>query len=305
MQWNLITSRRRPRAHFCARLERHSYVTVDTEFLRETHLLARSLCHAPDCRGRGCGACRSAGSRAIELEPFFAADGATGGCEKVFHSARQDVEIIWSRAGVDPKKSNFVRHPGRGHGDAAIGDQARGYERFSLAKTRPHQIDKTSRLNDWKPPAAVAKSSSPMRCATSPIRTILISKPQEGRKARDASGREELAARRRWRSCSPRPSNYRQPSRPMPGSGLEVQSRATRKKQLAILIAVQAWREREAQARATFRATRVIQGRCHHRDRHAGAGQHRGAEGSGRCPAAMPLRGSARNFSFHSRRPGH
>ena len=83
----------------CETLARSEYLTIDTEFLRETtyypilcvvQLASTSEAVAIDALAEG-----------IDLEPFFRLM-ANEKVLKVFHAARQDIEIVWHRAGLVP-----------------------------------------------------------------------------------------------------------------------------------------------------------------------------------------------------------
>src|SRR5665647_1748699 len=77
----------------CARMARHPFVTVDTEFLRETTyypLLCVAQIASPDE-----AVVVDALAPGIDLTPFF--DLMTDEkVVKVFHAARQDIEIVWN-----------------------------------------------------------------------------------------------------------------------------------------------------------------------------------------------------------------
>src|SRR5258708_39463151 len=86
-------------AAVCSRLARHPVITVDTEFLRETTyypLLCVVQMASPeeavvvDTLAEG-----------IDLDPFLDLM-AHEAVLKVFHAARQDIEIVWHRAGIVP-----------------------------------------------------------------------------------------------------------------------------------------------------------------------------------------------------------
>src|SRR3978361_2375323 len=83
----------------CARLARHPVITVDTEFLRETTyyplLCVIQLASAEEA------VVIDALAEGIDLTPFFDLMGNEK-VLKVFHAARQDIEIIWHRAGIVP-----------------------------------------------------------------------------------------------------------------------------------------------------------------------------------------------------------
>ncbi len=86
-------------AEACARLAQHPYVTVDTEFLRETTYYPR-LCVAQMASPVE-ALVVDALADGIDLEPFFALM-ANEQVLKIFHAARQDIEIVWHWAGIIP-----------------------------------------------------------------------------------------------------------------------------------------------------------------------------------------------------------
>ena len=82
-------------AEVCARMARHPYVTVDTEFLRETTyypLLCVAQLASPDE-----AVVVDALATGIDLAPLFALM-TDENVVKVFHAARQDIEIVWNMA---------------------------------------------------------------------------------------------------------------------------------------------------------------------------------------------------------------
>ena len=98
-------------ANACDRLARHPVITVDTEFLRETTyypLLCVVQMASPeeavviDTLAPG-----------IDLKPFFELMGNEK-VLKVFHAARQDIEIVC--APVRHHSASDLRHPGGRHG---------------------------------------------------------------------------------------------------------------------------------------------------------------------------------------------
>src|ERR1700741_3683419 len=83
----------------CDRLARHPVITVDTEFLRETTyypLLCVLQMAGPDE-----AVVVDALAPGIDLKAFFDLMGNEK-VLKVFHAARQDIEIVWHRAGIVP-----------------------------------------------------------------------------------------------------------------------------------------------------------------------------------------------------------
>ncbi|HZW46532.1 MAG TPA: ribonuclease D, partial [Microvirga sp.] len=86
----------------CSRLSQYPFVTIDTEFLRETTYYPK-LCliqmAGPDPSDAFLIDPLAEG---ISLEPFMALM-ANKDVMKVFHSARQDLEIIWNLGGIVPE----------------------------------------------------------------------------------------------------------------------------------------------------------------------------------------------------------
>src|SRR6185437_3382357 len=82
-------------AEVCARMARHPFVTVDTEFLRETTYYPL-LCVA-QIASTDEAVVVDALAEGIDLAPFFALM-IDEKVVKVFHAARQDIEIVWNLA---------------------------------------------------------------------------------------------------------------------------------------------------------------------------------------------------------------
>lgn len=125
----------------CARLAEHPVITVDTEFLRETTyypLLCVIQMASPaeavviDTLAEG-----------IDLASFFALMGNEQ-VLKVFHAARQDIEIVWHRAGIVPHPvfDTQVAAMVLGYGDSIAYDAL-------VERITGHRPDKTHRFTDW------------------------------------------------------------------------------------------------------------------------------------------------------------
>src|SRR5258707_3038383 len=82
-------------AEVCGRLQRHPFVTVDTEFLRESTYYPK-LCVAQLASTEE-AVVVDALAPGIDLAPLFALM-ADEKVIKVFHAAQQDVEICWHDA---------------------------------------------------------------------------------------------------------------------------------------------------------------------------------------------------------------
>src|SRR5215218_2547712 len=86
-------------ADVCARLAKHPVITVDTEFLRETTyypLLCVVQMASPDE-----AVVIDALAEGIDLKPFYDLM-ANEAVLKVFHAARQDIEIVFHQAAIIP-----------------------------------------------------------------------------------------------------------------------------------------------------------------------------------------------------------
>src|ERR1700674_2121508 len=83
----------------CARMSRHAFITVDTEFLRETTyyplLCVAQIATADEAVVIDALAPERKPSRVCELM-------ANERVVKVFHAARQDIEIVWPQAKLMP-----------------------------------------------------------------------------------------------------------------------------------------------------------------------------------------------------------
>ncbi|MDX2264856.1 MAG: ribonuclease D [Hyphomicrobiales bacterium] len=125
----------------CARLAEAPFVTVDTEFMRETTYWPK-LCLI-QVAGPDLAAVIDPKAPGISLDPFFALM-ADARVIKVFHAARQDIEIIFHLARVIPKPlfdtqvAAMVCGFGESVSYSALVKQITG---------RNH--DKTSRFTDW------------------------------------------------------------------------------------------------------------------------------------------------------------
>ena len=125
----------------CARLSRSAYITVDTEFMRETTFWPKlCLIQMADERQEMLVDALAPG---LDLASFYDLM-ANLDVTKVFHAARQDIEIIYIGAGVIPAPLFDTQVAAMVCG---FGDQT-GYE--TLAKKLANaQIDKTARFTDW------------------------------------------------------------------------------------------------------------------------------------------------------------
>ncbi len=132
-------------AAFCDRARSHPYVTVDTEFLRErtyySKLCLIQLAIPGDSEEDAVLVDPLAGG--MSLDPLYALF-RDESVVKVFHAARQDIEIFFVEGGVIP-------HPLFDTQIAAMvggfGEQV-GYETL-VRRIAKASLDKTSRFTDW------------------------------------------------------------------------------------------------------------------------------------------------------------
>ncbi|WP_299471417.1 ribonuclease D [uncultured Roseibium sp.] len=125
----------------CQRLAANDYVTVDTEFLRETTFWPK-LC-VIQMAGPDMAFIVDALSEGLDLAPFFDLM-SDQSVTKVFHAARQDIEIIYHLGELIPAPlfDTQVAAMVCGFGDSISYDQL-------VYKVTGARIDKSSRFTDW------------------------------------------------------------------------------------------------------------------------------------------------------------
>lgn len=132
-------------AAICAEAAQEPYVTLDTEFLRERTYYSKLCLVQMALPGRGNERAWLIDPLAegISLEPLFALM-RNPDVVKVFHAARQDVEIFFIDGGVIPAPLFDTQIAAMVCG---FGEQA-GYETL-VKKIARAGLDKTSRFTDW------------------------------------------------------------------------------------------------------------------------------------------------------------
>jgi ribonuclease D len=132
-------------AAFCAAARREPYVTLDTEFLRERTYWSKLCLIQAALPGRTGEAVLidPVEGAAMSLEPLYDLfrDNAV---VKVFHAARQDLEIFFVEGGVFPQPLFDTQIAAMVCG---FGEQA-GYETL-VRRIARQSLDKTSRFTDW------------------------------------------------------------------------------------------------------------------------------------------------------------
>ena len=216
----------------CLRMARHSFVAVDTEFLRETTFWP-ILCVvqvATDDEALAIDAL----AEGLDLQPLLRLM-ADEGVVKVFHAARQDLEIFWKLSGVLPIPlfDTQVAAMVCGYGDQV------SYSELVQSVCRV-TIDKSSRFTDWaRRPLADAQIDYAIGDVTylrDVYRALVKRLAATGRQAWLDDEMKVLNS----------PATYEQ----HPENAWErYKSRARKPRDLAVLMELAAWRESEAQAR--------------------------------------------------------
>ena len=216
----------------CLRMARHPFVTVDTEFLRETtfwpilcvvQLATDEEALAIDALADG-----------LDLQPLLDLM-ADEDVVKVFHAARQDLEIFWKLSGVLPTPlfDTQVAAMVCGYGDQV------SYSELVHSVCRV-TVDKSSRFTDWaRRPLAEAQIVYAIGDVTH-LRDVY----------RALTRRLEATGRQAWLEDEMKaltsPEIYEQhPER----AWERYKTRARKPRDLAVLMEIAAWRESEAQAR--------------------------------------------------------
>ncbi len=141
---------------FCEAAAGHPYVTVDTEFLRERSYYSK-LCLvqlAMPGQGNDGAVLVDPLADAISLEPLYALF-RNKNVVKVFHAARQDLEIFFVDARVFPEPLFDTQIAAMVCG---FGEQV-GYETL-VRKVAKANLDKSSRFTDWsRRPLSAAQQS--------------------------------------------------------------------------------------------------------------------------------------------------
>jgi len=217
---------------FVAELGQAPYLALDTEFLRDQTYYPK-LCliqvAAPGIEG-----IIDPLAPNIDLAPFYDLIRRPE-IVKVMHAARQDIEIFYLQGGVlpDPLFDTQIAAMVAGFGDAA------SYE--TLARKIAHvEIDKSARFTDWSHRPLSKRQLEYAMADVTHLRVIYEwLKARLEKTGRSAWVAEEVAALQD-------PALYKlDPEQ----AWKRLKPRTTNKRFLAVLAALAAWREREAQTR--------------------------------------------------------
>jgi ribonuclease D len=217
-------------ASACQRLSTNDFVAVDTEFLREQTFWPQ-LC-LMQLAVPGEAFIVDPLAKGIDLAPFWELM-ANEGVVKVFHAARQDIEIVFAKTGLVP-------HPVF---DTQIAAMVCGFgESISyvnlVKRVTGTDLDKSSRFTDWSRRPLSEKQLHYALADVTHLRDIYYHLKRE----LEASSRstwlsEEMGVLTDSRTYESHPENAWQ----------RLKLRVRNRKSLAVLIELAAWRERIAQ----------------------------------------------------------
>jgi len=216
----------------CDRLARHPTITVDTEFLRETTyyplLCVVQMASAEEA------IVVDALAEGIDLAPFFDLM-RNEQVLKVFHAARQDIEIIWNMAGSLPQPvfDTQVAAMVLGYGDSIAYDQL-------VERITGHRPNKTHRFTDWSRRPLTPDQVTYAVSDVTHLRDVFAALDADLKKR----GRSDWVSEEMRVLTSPATYDA-SPER----AWERLKTRVRKPKELAVLMEVAAWREREAQTR--------------------------------------------------------
>ncbi|WP_027486119.1 ribonuclease D [Allorhizobium undicola] len=216
----------------CLALAQSDFITIDTEFLRETtfwpelcliQMASPELEVIVDPLAPG-----------MDLKPFFDLMG-NGAVTKVFHAARQDIEIIFHLGNLIPHPifDTQVAAMVCGFGDSISYDQL-------VQRVKNVHIDKSSRFTDWSRRPLSDKQLEYALADVTHLRDVYIKLKAELEKEGRASWlNEEMAVLEARQTYDLHPDDAWQ----------RLKMRLKKPQELMVLKGVAAWREREARAR--------------------------------------------------------
>ncbi len=215
-----------------AALSKSEFVTVDTEFIRETTFwpeLALIQMAAP-----GVEALVDPLAPGIDLAPFFELM-ANEAVLKVFHAARQDIEIVFHRGNLIPHPvfDTQVAAMVCGYGDSIA------YDALVSRITGGH-IDKTSRFTDWKARPLSDRQLEYAMADVTHLRDVYLSLKQKLQETGRAHWlNEEMATLTARETYDLKPQD----------AWTRLKLRARKPVEFQILKNLAEWRENEARAR--------------------------------------------------------
>ncbi len=216
----------------CQELAKSDFITIDTEFLRETTfwpVLCLIQMASPELE-----VLVDPMAKGIDLKPFFTLM-ANSAVTKVFHAARQDLEIIYNLGRIIPHPifDTQVAAMVCGFGDSVSYDQL-------VQRTKGVAIDKSSRFTDWSHRPLSEKQLAYALADVTHLRDVYqVLKTELEREGRSLWVAEEMA-------ILESPVTY---DLPPEDAWQRLKMRLKKPQELAVLREVAAWREREARSR--------------------------------------------------------
>ncbi len=216
----------------CKTLASGEYLTIDTEFLRETTFWPQ-LCLI-QMAGPDIAVIVDPMAKDIDLAPFFELMANTD-VVKVFHAARQDIEIIYNLGKLIPHPifDTQVAAMVCGFGDSVSYDQL-------VSRIKSVHIDKSSRFTDWSRRPLTEKQLDYALADVTHLRDVYLHlKAELERESRSLWLTEEMAILEAKETYDIHPDDAWQ----------RLKMRLKKPIELAVLQKVAAWREREARNR--------------------------------------------------------
>ncbi len=224
-------------AQACGRLSNHEYVTVDTEFLRETTFWPK-LCLI-QVASEDEAMIVDPLARGLDLAPFYDLMADTR-VTKVFHAARQDVEIMWYEAKLIPAPlfDTQVAAMVCGFGDSV------SYLNL-VKKVTGEDVDKGARFTDWSKRPLSDRQLAYALADVTHLRGIYRTLSRQLEKT-NRSGwlNEEMAILTAPNTYMTRPED----------AWRRLKMRVKNRRAMAVLTELAAWRERIAQSENVPRA---------------------------------------------------
>ncbi len=218
-------------AHACTRLATADFIAVDTEFMREQTFWPE-LCLI-QIASEAVEALVDPMAPGLDLKPFFELM-ANERVTKVFHAARQDIEIMYAQAGLIPAPifDTQVAASVCGYGDSV------SYVNL-VRDITGHDIDKSSRFTDWSRRPLTDKQLVYALGDVTHLRDVY----RHLRSRLDATGRtswvsEEMADLTHPETYETRPED----------AWKRLKMRTRNRKSFGVLVELAAWRERLAQS---------------------------------------------------------
>jgi len=219
-------------AAVCKRMARFDSVTVDTEFMRETTYWPK-LCVIQVASPEE-AVIIDATAAELSLDPFFKLM-KNEKVIKVFHAARQDIEIVYHLGGLIPHPvfDTQVAAMVCGFGDSISYDQL--VHRLTGAR-----IDKSSRFTDWSRRPLSDRQVEYALADVTHLRDVYAALAKQlAEQDRTEWVREEMEVLTSPETYQMEPEH----------AWKRLKMRVRKPTELAVLQALAAWREREAQAR--------------------------------------------------------